>query len=79
MLGLGLLRRSGATLVSANAELTSAGPDHVTFGSGLGPQTVVHLRATGGVDSHADLRAVGDLTTVTAAAGAPLTIRFAAT
>jgi hypothetical protein len=48
----------------------------VTFGPGLGDRTVVHLSGVGefGADAQVEIR--GDISTVTAPAAGPLTIRF---
>ena len=76
ILGLGLALPSGATLVSANAEITEVNPDRVTFGRGLGAQTVVHLSGTMDLDVEADVQTNHDVTTVTGPTDRPLSIRF---
>jgi beta-galactosidase len=76
LLGIGLVLPTGATLVSANAEITAVGPNRVTFGPGLGDQTVVHLSGSVALDTEADVHTRDDLTTLTGRADGPLTIRF---
>jgi hypothetical protein len=76
MLPLGLLLPAGATVVSANAEITRVGSDQVTFGPGLGDRTVVRLSGTTDLDTEADVQVRAGLVTVTGRADRSLTIRF---
>jgi beta-galactosidase len=76
MLSLGLRLPAGATVVSANAEISAVTPDRVTFGPGLGDRTVVHLSGHAALDTQADVQAHGHITKVTGPAESPLVIRF---